>query len=346
MIGREERVLLRHYLEQGTSKAAIARTLGISRRTVHHWIETGQLDRELDDDPVRYGPRRPMTSQLDPCKPLIDARLREYPKLTAVRLFDEVQAAGYPASYNQVKRYVRAVRPRPPEEPVVRFETLPGHQGQVDFADFRLPWGTRYALVVVLGYSRMLWVQFFTRQTMRVLMSGLEDAFGYFGGLPLELLFDQLKAVIIKDTRPDGGSIFENAEFLRFSAHWQFRIRACRPYRAQTKGKLERPIGYLRQSFFYGRTFSGDDDLNTQVRHWLDTAANVRIHGTLKERPVVRFERERALLQPLAARPYRSLGLPRERAAAPPRTPVRTAASIRVERRPLLTYAHAVAGGR
>ena len=173
MIGREKRVLLRHYLEQGMSKAAIARDLGISRRTVYRWIKTGQLDRELDDERVGYGPRRAMSSKLDPYKPLIDARLNEYPKLTAVRLFKEVRAAGYPGSYNQVKRYVRKVRPRPPEEPVVRFETAPGRQGQVDFAHFRLPWGKRYALIVVLGYSRLLWVQFYARQTMKALMHGL-----------------------------------------------------------------------------------------------------------------------------------------------------------------------------
>ena len=190
MIGREKRVLLRHYLEQGMNKAVIARDLGVSRRTVYHWIETGQLDRELDEERVGYGPRCLMPSKLDPYKPLIDTCLKEYAKLTAVRLFKEVRAAGYPGSYNQVKRYVRKVRPRPPEEPVVRFETAPGRQGQVDFAHFRLPWGKRYALIVVLGYSRLLWVQFYTRQTMKALMHGLESSFSYFGGVPRELLFD------------------------------------------------------------------------------------------------------------------------------------------------------------
>ena len=199
MIGREKRVLLRHYLEQGMNKAVIARDLGVSHRTVYHWIETGQLDRELDEERVGYGPRCLMPSKLDPYKPLIDTRLKEYPKLTAVRLFKEVRAAGYPGSYNQVKRYVRKVRPRPPEEPVVRFETAPGRQGQVDFAHFRLPWGKRYALIVVLGYSRLLWVQFYTRQTMKALMHGLESSFSYFGGVPRELLFDQMKAIVIED---------------------------------------------------------------------------------------------------------------------------------------------------
>ena len=96
MIGRETRVLLRHYLEQGMSKAAIARQVGVSRRTVYRWIESGQLDRELDDEAVKYGPRRPRPSKLDPYKGIVRARLAEYPELSAVRLFQEIQAAGYP----------------------------------------------------------------------------------------------------------------------------------------------------------------------------------------------------------------------------------------------------------
>jgi transposase len=153
-----------------------------------------------------------------------------------VRLFDECHAGGYAGSLTQLKVFVRRVRPVPAPEPVIRFETAPGLQGQVDFAEVRLPWGKRFALMLVLGYSRLLWVQFYARQTMRTLMTGLEAAFAFLGGVPRELLFDQLKAVILDDRRPGGGRILENPEFLRFAAHWGFRIRACRPYRAQTKG--------------------------------------------------------------------------------------------------------------
>jgi transposase len=327
-------VLVRHYLEQGLSKTAIAERLGISRRTLHYWLATGQLDRPLDASTVRYPPR---PTKLDPYKPLIAERLETYPELTAVRLFEEVRAAGYAGSLTQLKLYVRHVRPRPEPEPIVRFETSPGQQGQVDFAEVRLPWGKRSALMVVLGYSRHLWLQFYHRQTMRTLMRGLEAAFAFFGGVPRELLFDQLKAVIIDDHRSDGGKVIENPEFLRFAAHWGFRIRACRPYRAQTKGKVERPIRYVRQSFLYGRSFAGDADLNAQTLQWLATVANMRIHATTKEQPLVRFERdERALLQPLAARPYQSLVLPSDDpapAADPPVVP-----RIPVERRPLRVY--------
>jgi len=129
MIGRETRVLLRHYLEQGMSKTALARELGISRRTVYHWIETGQLDRDLDEETVRYKSRPPVPTKLDPYKPIIRDRLREFPELTAVRLLEEITAAGYPGGCAQLKEYVRQVRPRPPADPVVRFETDPGVQG-------------------------------------------------------------------------------------------------------------------------------------------------------------------------------------------------------------------------
>ncbi|MFB4203659.1 IS21 family transposase [Arhodomonas sp. KWT2] len=328
--------MLRHYLERGLSKASLARELGVSRRTIYHWIETGQLERELDGKPVCYGPRSAMPTKLDAYRGLIDARLAEYPALTATRLFDEVRAAGYTGGYTQVKVYVRQVRPRVAPEPVIRYETLPGQQGQVDFAEFRLPWGRGYALLVVLGYSRLLWLGFFPRQSMEVLMRGLESAFAFFGGAPAELLFDQMKAVVIEDRRAGGGALLCNAEFQRFAAHWNFSVRACRPYRAQTKGKVERPIRYVRQSFFYAREFLNEADLNAQAQRWMVETANRRKHRTLGESPQLRFERdERAALGPLAARAYQSL-LPQPPAApaSAPRVPVLPV----VERRPLSAY--------
>lgn len=337
MYGREQRVLLRHYLERGLSKAEIARELGVARRTVYHWIGTGQLDRELDEALVSYAPRPPVARKIDPFRGIIEARLAEFPRLSATRLWEEIRAAGYAGGYTQVKAHVRQVRPTPAADPVVRFETPPGHQGQVDFAEFRLPWGKRYALVVVLAHSRLLWLQFYPRQTMAVLMRGLEEAFAFFGGVPAELLFDQMKAVIVDDEREIGGRLLENAEFMRFAAHWGFRIRACRPYRAKTKGKVERPIGYVRQGFFYGRSFLNDADLNAQALSWLTQTANVRLHRTTTEAPRVRFERdERVLLRPLAMRPYRSLVMAASKPSLPrqPRVPV----PLTVERRPLAVY--------
>ncbi len=342
MYGREKRVLLREYLEQGWSKSALAAKLGVGRRTVHRWIRSGQLERDVDDEVVRYKARPAIDRKIDPYRTIIEARLQAYPLLSAVRLHEEIRAAGYAGSYTQVKEYVRQVRPVV-LEPVVRFETPPGHQGQVDFAHFRLPWGRRWALLVVLGFSRLLWFHFFRRQDMPTLFYGLEQAFGFFGGVPYELLFDQMKAVIIEDERLNGGRLVENPEFLRFASHWQFRARACRAYRAQTKGKVERPIRYVRENFFYGRTFLNDEDLNTQASLWLQQVANVRIHGTTSEKPIERFEREeRMALNSLAIRPYRSLILP---LAPEPRVHPLPKAKLQVERRPLEVYTRIAAGG-
>jgi transposase len=342
MYSRDTFVLLQHYLDLKISKAAIARQLGLNRRTIHHWILTGQVHREVD--PVT--PRRPArrAQQLDPFTALIDERLTTYPALSAVRLFDECRAAGYPGGITQLRDYVMKVRPRPEPEPIVRFETAPGLQAQFDFAELKLPWGKRYALLVVLGYSRVLFLDIVPRQTALTVMLGLERAFAMFGGVPREVLFDQMKSVVVADHRPGGGRLLENPEFLRFAAHWGFRIRACRPYRAQTKGKVERPVGYLRSSFFYGRTFLNDADLHEQASRWTADVANQRVHGTTKEIPAVRFARdEQHTLRPLAARPYRSLVLLPEtpRVAARPRVP-----DITVERRALTAYSALVAEAR
>jgi transposase len=194
---------------------------------------------------------------------------------------------------------------------------------------------------VVLSYSRLLWLRFFRRQDMRTLFGGLEQAFEFFGGVPQELLFDQMRAVIVEDQRLQGGPLVENVEFVRFAHHWQFRPRACRPYRAKTKGKVERPIRYLRENFFYGRTFINDEDLDAQAQQWLQDVANVRLHGTTGEPPIERFQREeQAALTALAARPYRSLVL------APPTcqpSPHQRVVHVEVERRSLELYSRLVA---
>jgi transposase len=342
MYGREKRVLLREYLNHGWSKSALAQKLGISRRTIYHWIDTGQLERDLDAEAVRYKSRLAVERKIDRYRGIIDSRLEAYPRLSAVRLYQEILAAGYTGGYTQLKEYVRQVRPVT-VEPLVRFETAPGQQAQVDFAHFRLPWGRRWALLVLLSYSRLLWLRFFRRQTMHTLFAGLEQAFVSFGGVPREVLFDQMKAVILEDQRLEGGPLVENLEFLRFAHHWQFRPRACRAYRAKTKGKVERPIRYLRENFFYGRSFLNDADLDAQAQQWLAEVANVRVHATTGERPMDRFQQdEQAVLIPLAARPYRSLVLPLEQ---DPPAALKLTPRLQVERRALQVYSQ-LAGSR
>ena len=347
MHGVFTRVLLHQLLEEaGGDRAEAARRAGVGRTTMYRWIKKGLLDQPLEAIRARYGPRAPVVTKLDQFKALIDARLAEYPRLSGTRLFAEVKAAGYAGGITQLRDYVRSLRPVPEGEPVVRYETEPGHQAQVDFAYCRLPWGVRYALLAVLGYSRLLWVQFYPRQDLRTLVHGLEQCFASWGGVPRELLFDQMRSVVTRDERLAGGGLVGNLELSRFARHCGFRVRVCRPYRAKTKGKVERPIRYLRDSFLYGRTFLGDADLNDQVLHWLTAVANAREHATTKWIPAARFlEVEQPALAPLPARAYRSLVLPAGEAAGD-RSPTASAAPasapvprIPVERRGLAAYA-------
>ena len=139
-------MLLRHYLEERVSKAKLSRRVRVGRRSIHRGVEAGQLERDLEGGGTRYSERPTVEHKLDRYKGIIEARLKEFPRLSAKRLYDEVQAARYAGGYGRVRDYVRSVRPREPEEAVVRFETPAGRQGQVDFATFTLPWGRRHAL--------------------------------------------------------------------------------------------------------------------------------------------------------------------------------------------------------
>jgi transposase len=344
MHGVFTRVLLHQLLEDaGGDRAEAARRAGVGRTTMYRWIKAGLLDQPLDAIQSRYKPRPPEVTKLEKYQATIEARLREFPRLSAVRLFAECRAAGYTGGLTQLRRFVRSFRPAP--EPVVRFETEPGQQAQVDFAHCRFPWGVRYALIVVLGYSRLLWVQFYPRQDLRTLLLGLEACFAAWGGIPHDLLFDQMRSVLTRDDRLAGGGLVHNLEFLRFARHSGFRVRVCRPYRAKTKGKVERPIRYLRENFLYGRSFLSDADLNAQVLDWLASVANVRTHATTQWRPADCFaDVEQRVLRHLPARPYRSLVLPAP-AAERPATTAAAMPHVAVERRGLEAYAALAAGG-
>ncbi len=299
MLSKEEFIVLRHYLGEGVSKTAIARKLGISRMTVYRHANSDKTE------PV-YGPRPRKPSLLDPYKDYIRGRLKIYPELSAVRLLKEIQERGYRGKYTRVKDFIRLVHPRPPLELERRFEVSAGEQAQVDFATFKTCFGIVHALLVVLSWSRYLWVRFFCHQDQLTVLSGLHKAFVAFGGVPGTVLFDRMKTAVAK-SEGNGKAVF-NEEMLRFAAYYGFRPLACRPYRAKTKGRVERAVSYLRRNFFYGRHFCGLEDLNNQLEKWLEETANARRHGTTGEVPHQRLKEEKLHLKSMPAHQTQTSG--------------------------------------
>ena len=295
MLSKEEFIMLHHYLREGLPKTVIARKLGVSRMTVYRHATSGK---KL---PV-YETRKRNISPIDPFKDYLQSRLSSYPELSAVRLLGEITALGYKGKYTTVKDYVRSIRPKAPLTLEQRFIVHPGQQAQVDFATFKTSFGILHALLVILSYSRYLWVRFYCYEDQLTVLSGLHQAFIAFGGVPRALLFDRMKTAVARSD-PSGKAIF-NDEMLRFAHHYGFQPTACRPYRAKTKGRVERAVSYLRHNFFYGRCFRDLEDLNNQLTKWLAETANARIHGTTGEIPRERFLSEQQHLIPLTTELY------------------------------------------
>ncbi|WP_368670659.1 IS21 family transposase, partial [Myxococcus sp. AM011] len=215
---------------------------------------------------------------LGPYTDFIDATLKAHPRLRATRLLHMVKARGYPGGYEQVKRYVRRVRPGPQAEAFLRRCTLPGEEAQVDWGSFgKVQVGratrTLSCFVLVLGHSRAMYARFFLGQTMECFLQGHVQAFEALGGVPRSLLYDTLKSVVLERA---GDAIRFHPRVLEAAGHYHFAPKPCAPYRGNEKGKVERTIRYLRDSFFAARSFHGLDDLNRQLTRWVDEVAHPR----------------------------------------------------------------------
>lgn len=264
---------------QGLKVAAIARQVGVDRKTVRKYIARGL-------EPPRYGPRQPRSRAIDKHVAYLRARLAEYPGLTAQRLHREIAGLGYAGGYSMVRDEVRALRPAGGGKGyAVRFETLPGEQAQVDFAQFRVSFTDEPDVVhivwlfsIVLGYSRLIWGRFAHRQTMQTVLACHKAAFEAFGGVPRQILYDRMKTAVIGEDAD--GQVVYNRTLGELAHHYGFLPKACRPYRPETKGRVERPFRYIREDFFLGGVFRNLDDLNLQFKDWLADVANPRLHAT------------------------------------------------------------------
>jgi transposase len=220
---------------------------------------------------------------------------------------------GYAGGYTALKDFLRQVRARPAAGFEIRFETPAGRQAQVDFAHFRTvftdePGAERivWLFSLVLGHSRMMWGRFVLHQDMQTLLRCHADAFAELGGVPAEILYDRMRTVFHRDDT-EGGHIVYNATLRAFAAHYSYQPKACRPYRAQTKGKVERPYRYVREDFFLGGSFRNLEDLNLQFRAWLDQVANPRTHATTRRVVAEHFAEELPHLQALPAGPFQAV---------------------------------------
>jgi transposase len=294
-----ELVMILDLHRQGLSVSAIARQVGVDRKTVRACIGKGL-------GPPTYKKRAPAPGVLDRFEPYLRERLAAYPTLTARRLFREINERGFSGGYSVVRDRVRDLRPARSAGYEVRFETPPGEQAQVDFARFEAEFtdepGVRrivWLFSMVLGYSRLIWARFVLHQDLQSVLRCHIAAFAAIGGAPRTILYDRMKTAVIGDDAE--GLVVYNRALVDLARHYGFQPRACRPYRAKTKGKVERPFRYIREGFFLGGAFRNLDDLNEQLRRWLDTVANPRIHATTNRIVNQAFTEEKATLNARAS---------------------------------------------
>jgi transposase len=285
---------------------AIGRRVGIDRKTVRKYIERGL-------EPPVYQPRPPRPTKVAPFERYLRERVTAYPELSASRLLREIRDLGYGGGYTRVKDVLREFRPVTPAGFEVRFETPPGRQAQVDFSFFRTVFTDEpsverivWLFSLVLGHSRMLWARFVVRQDMQTLLRCHAAAFEALGGVPAEILYDRMRTVFRRED-PDAGHIIYNRTLIDFARHYGYLPKACKAYRAKTKGKVERPFRYVRQDFFLGRSFRNLDDLNDQLGEWLDQVANARTHATTRRVVAEHFAEERPALQKLPVGPFQAV---------------------------------------
>lgn len=289
---------------QGKSLREIAVETGLAVNTVRRHLAEG--------GPPKYGPRPERGSKLDPYKGYLDSRVAAARPhwIPAAVLAREIRKLGYTGCERLVSWYMRGFKPAPVEEPLVRFETAPGQQLQVDWIEFKRE--GLAAFVAILGHSRASYVEYVADERIETLIGCHIGAFEFFGGVVHEVLYDNVKTVVIERDAFGPGLHRFHASLWDLAKHYNFRPRLCRPYRAKTKGKVERFNRYLRYSFHVplitrlrqaGLTLDRET-ANVEVRRWLREVANVRVHGETGRVPSEVLVEERQALQGLPA-PYR-----------------------------------------
>jgi len=298
MLRKEGFAMIKALQERGVHQVDIAAQLGVHPKTVSRALKRGGA-------PKATRPAR--GSKLDPFRAKVDQLLAEG-VWNAVVILREIEAKGYTGGLTVLRQYVGPKRVLRASKATVRFETEPGRQLQSDWSVVTTQLAGQavkvHFIVNELGYSRRFHFWCTDSQDAEHTYEGLVRSFEYFGGAPRDVLVDNQKAAVL-EPRENGAPARFNERFLDLAGHYGFTPRACRPYRARTKGKDERMVGYVQQHFFVRyRTFENWAHLNQLAERWLAEEADPRVHGTVKEVVAERFVRERPALGPLPAQRY------------------------------------------
>jgi transposase len=298
MISYEEFIVIHTLHKKGYSIRKIAQIVGLDRRTV---------SKRLNEDSFGKYKQRRYKSKIDPFKEYIQKRVKQaHPnKIPSTVICKEIKKYGYEGGVRTVQRYLAQISSNSQEkEKIIRFETDPGFQAQVDWTVIRSGKNPIYAFIMVLGYSRIAFVYFTDNMKQETFQKCHIKAFEYFGGVTKTILYDNLKSVVIQRDKYGKGEHGFNKEFLDFSKD-NFVPKLCKPYRAKTKGKVERFIRYLKENFYIplksslkGSSIDIDIEfLNTKIFSWLQEA-NSRVHQTTKKVPAELFKEEKEFLTP------------------------------------------------
>jgi transposase len=290
MLKIEEWLMLRDLYSKGLNITEIASQTGFDKKTIRRYLTMNTLP-----EPQKHPERK---SKLDPFKPYILEKLKEGP-YTAARLYREIKEMGFDGGKTIVKDFIKEVRPKQEVLAVLRYETKPGIQAQVDWGevgkveiDGKIK--KLFCFSMILGYSRMRYVELTLSTDTSTLLQCHLNAFQYFGGCTQEILYDNMKQVVIKRALKSSDSEW-NLQFEDFFKYYGFIPRLCRPYRPQTKGKIENTIGYVKRDFVLGVKSNSLENLNGQALEWLKRV-NSSVHGTTHEIPLERFKEENLIL--------------------------------------------------
>jgi transposase len=285
----------------------IARDLGISRWRVQRVVCAHNADR--DEGALSSDLPQPVSqhkSKLDPFETKISQLLSRYPAITATRIFEELKREGYTGGYSILRDRIKRMRSQPKKSLVVRFETDPGVQAQMDWAVYDIDFsgeGRRRVNLFsyLLSYSRRQYLYFTERQDFDATVRQHILAFKHLQGLAATCLYDNMKVAV---TRWEDDEPIYNTRFLAFATHYGYRPWACQPRRPETKGKVERHFHYVETNLLNGRTFRSLEHLNEVTRWWLANVADVRVHRGTKKRPIDAHAEEQPQLLPLPSHDY------------------------------------------